>query len=258
MSDVGSSKLKSLSGALSAERSRESSIDLWNNRTKWMCFCKGIVERLECVHFEKSVGKLLTRSQITDRQSNRESSIRSQINKYEVKESLRRRKKNNLIRKYARVSHTEMANYIFAHLTIKLAFAETFGSINWIQSLAHTCPLRCLSYKLMLLVQDVASIPFITFKLKYLWTDGGDGGGDSDDATIWNEMKYEGKRKSTQCAQKPIRFNTFFRVKALMKRQNATCVNANMAMSTCIGCESMREVLFSFFFSYLAGGSIQS
>lgn len=44
-------------------------------------------------------------------------------------------------------------------------------------------------------------------------------------------------------AHKANTLEYLFRVKALMKRQNATCVNANMATSTCIGCESMREVL---------------
>lgn len=96
----------------------------------------------------------------------------------------------------------------------------------------------------MLLARDRASIPFITFKLKYLWADNGDGGnGRSGSAS--NEINGKRrKRKSTQCAQSQYAWMPS-RVKALMKRQNVTCVTRdNGDADDNVLCSNQRERFF--------------
>lgn len=103
----------------------------------------------------------------------------------------------------------------------------------------------------MLLARDRASIPFITFKLKYLWADSGDdGNGRSGSAS--NEINGKRrKRKSTQCAQSQYAWMPS-RVKALMKRQNVTCVTRdNGDADDNVLCSNQRERFFPGFDSKL-------
>lgn len=143
---------------------------------------------------------------------------------------------------------------------------KTVGSINWIQfrTISPTIS-RCLSYKLMLLVQRcVRLFRPSTFDAKYLWNDNGS---DADADTI-QINKNEGIRKSAQCRTKPIRLNAF---SSECFDETTKWYNLNNDEQHALG-ESMRTLFFSWFdskliwririssrkHSHLRGGSLET